>query len=292
MNQERFNFRGGAVYGETRPSFLCIGQPHSGTTWLHGALATHPQVRLPENKKDVDFFCFNYHLGERWYLEHFAGHQGDIRQVGEVGPMYIYSELAPSRIAAFGSIDKLIVMLRDPSSWFVSRYHAINKFSRFTRDRALFLKHHAAEFDMLRVHSYLSNYFDVFDRQNFLFVTLDELCRADIGVKQKLADFLEIEFDGFGQAMPSPLYNQARQPRFRPLYSAARNLRDRYFRDFEWITAVEQRAPILTQLLFQEPAPPPDWLFEELHIRRESINEQTKRLGDAIDRDLSGWLIG
>lgn len=290
MNQERFKFGSGVAIGETRPTFLCIGQPHSGTTWLHSLLATHPQVRLPENEKDVDFFCFNYHRGERWYLEHFSDEPGDIVQVGEVGPMYIYSDLAPARIAAFGSIRKIIVMLRDPQSWFVSRYHSINKASHYSQDRALFLKHHASEFDLLNVHGYLTRYLEHFELGDFLFVTMDELSKSEADVKSRLATFLGIDPHGFGEAVPS-LYNQARQPRFKPLYKAARNFRDKFFRDFEWITAVETRIPALTQLLFQEPAPPPDWLFEELRARRDRINDQTLRLGKLIDRDLSGWLI-
>jgi hypothetical protein len=110
-------------------------------------------------------------------------------------------------------------------------------------------------------------------------------------VKSRIAEFLDIDPHCFGKVMPSPLYNQARQPRFKPLYKVARGLRDRHFRDFEWITAVERRFPILEQMLFQEPAPPPAWLLEEVRARRDIVNGETLRLGDVIGRDLSRWQV-
>lgn len=292
MNQQRVTVVGRTAVGRLRPTFLCIGQPHSGTTWLHGVLSTHPQIRLPLEKKDVDYFCFNHHRGDAWYLDQFGGPaSGDIREIGEVGPMYLYGDLAAERIADFGSIRKLIVMLREPVSWFVSRYHAINKSSPYTADRELFLKHHGHEFDLLDVESHLVRYFAHFERDAFLFVTVDELSQDACAVKRRLAEFLEIDPDGFGTVLPGALYNQARQPRFRSIYKAARTIRDRHFRDFEWITAVETRFPLLLKALFREPYPPPHWLFEELLLRRARINRQIERLGHAVGRDLSGWMI-
>ena len=114
MNQERFRFRSDMALGDLRPDFLCIGQPYAGTAWLHGLLSGHAQLQLPRGGSELDYFCFNYHRGENWYLEQFAGSPGSIRRVGEVGSKYIYSDLAASRIAAFRSIRRFIVTLRDP----------------------------------------------------------------------------------------------------------------------------------------------------------------------------------
>ena len=166
MNQERFRFRSDMALGDLRPDFLCIGQPYAGTAWLHGLLSGHAQLQLPRGGSELDYFCFNYHRGENWYLEQFAGSPGSIRRVGEVGSKYIYSDLAASRIAAFRSIRRFIVTLRDPTSWFVARYRAIRKFSRFAADRALFLEHHGSEFDRLCLHSFLALYLALFDRED------------------------------------------------------------------------------------------------------------------------------
>jgi hypothetical protein len=257
MNQERFRFRSDMAVGNLKPDFLCIGQPYAGTAWLHGLLSGHPQLQLPPGGRDIDYFSFNYHRGEHWYLERFArapGH-GLARRVGEVGSMYIYSDLAASRIAAFRSIRRFIVMLRDPTSWLVARYRAIREFSRFAADRTLFLEHHGSEFDRLCLHSFLALYLALFDREDFLFITTDELAAGERGAKERLADFLDIDWNGFG-----------------PREAGARK-------------------PFLARLLAREPTPLPGWLFEELWARRHIVNEQTKHLGDAIGRDLSSWLI-
>jgi hypothetical protein len=258
MNQESFRFRSEMALCGVRPDFLCIGQPYAGTAWLQDLLLRHPQLRLPQGGRELNYFCFNYHQGERWYLEQFASDSGPggVRRTGEVGSMYIYSDLAPSRIAAFRSIRKFVVMLRDPTSWFVARYQALRKTSRFASDRALFLENHGSEFDRLCLHSFLGLYLALFDREDFLFVTADELAAGESVVKERVADFLEVDGNGFGRANPQG-----------------------------------GRQSFLARILSRPPALPPDWLFEELHGRRHIVNEQTKLLGDAIGRDLSGWLI-
>jgi hypothetical protein len=249
VNQELFSFRTEAAAG-LRPSFLCIGQPHAGIARLGEMLSGHAQIGLPH--REGDYFCFNYHKGERWYLERFAGVHDGIRRIGEVGPMYLYSDLAPSRIAAFGSIRKFVVMLRDPVSWLAARYAVIH--SRHVVNRASFLEDHGHEFDRLCVHSFLMLYLALFDRDCFLFATTDELTANEELTTRRVAAFLEIDPNGF--------VRRDRRPRF----------------------------PSFASFLSREPEPPA-WLFEELRARRGLVNEQTERLGAAIGRDLSGWLI-
>jgi len=248
VNQECFSLRSESALG--RPNFLCIGQPHAGESRLADMLATHRDIRLPRDAGT--YFTYNYYRGEKWYLERFAG--GRAPRLGEIGPMYLYGDLAPSRVAAFRSIRKLIVLLRDPASWLAARYHHIRRSSRRVANRAYFLEYHGHEFDRLCVHSFLALYLSLFDREDFLFVTTDALRTDGQVVARQLADFLEIEPDGFASP-PRP-----------------------------------SRRPGLPRLWAHAPSPP-DWLFEELQARRVLVNEQTERLGEAIGRDLSGWRI-
>lgn len=251
MNQELFSFHTEAA-GGLRPNFLCIGQPHAGTAWLRRSLSGHPQIRLPD--RCGDYFSFNYHHGERWYLEQFTGGRSGVRRTGEVGPMYLYSDLAASRIAAFASIRQFIVTLRDPLSWLAARYDFIRRHARRAADRTHFLEHHGHEFDRLHVHSFLMLYLGLFDRDCFLFVTAGDLEAREENVRRRVAAFLDIDPHGF--------VGHEYTPRF----------------------------PALARLLSRKPEPPA-WLFEELRARRLLVNEQTERLGLAIGRDLSGWLI-
>lgn len=250
VNQELFSFPTEAA-GRLRPNFLCIGQPHAGTKWLRRILSAHPAIRVPN--RCGDYFSFNYHRGERWYLERFEGHgRAGVRRTGEVGPMYLYSDLASSRIAAFRSIRKFIVTLRDPTSWLAARYGVIRRRSRSAADRARFLEHHGHEFDRLHVYSFLMLYLALFDRDCFLFVTADEVAIREDAVKQRVAEFLNVDSRGFGGSV---------------------------------------RAPFFGRVFARKQPQAPAWLYEELRARRPLVNEQTERLGAAIGRDLSGWLI-
>lgn len=249
VNQELFSFHTDTA-GGLRPNFLCIGQPHAGTAWLRQTLSTHAQVRLPDNCGN--YFSFNYHRGERWYLRRFVDARDTIRQTGEVGPMYLYSDLAPARIAAFGSVRKFVVTLRDPVSWLAARYSVIRRRSRHAADRAYFLEHHGHEFDRLHVHSFLMLYLGLFDRDCFLFLTADDIDAREEHARRRLAAFLDIDPSGFVRPKP--------------------------------------RLPIFGRL-FAHKSEPPSWLFEELRARRLLVNEQTERLAAAVGRDLSGWLI-
>ena len=40
----------------TLPTFLGIGVPRGGTTWLHKLLISHPVVYMPTRRKEIRFF--------------------------------------------------------------------------------------------------------------------------------------------------------------------------------------------------------------------------------------------
>lgn len=54
----------------TLPNFLHIGPDRAGTTWLHRALARHPQVFVP-TAKEVLFFDQHWERGLHWYERHY-----------------------------------------------------------------------------------------------------------------------------------------------------------------------------------------------------------------------------
>ena len=85
----------------TLPTFLGIGVPRGGTTWLHALLETHPEIYMPSRRKEVRFFDAHFEQGTEWYESFFCGpeQRGMFRAVGEVSPQYIYCEDCPRRMA-------------------------------------------------------------------------------------------------------------------------------------------------------------------------------------------------
>ena len=55
----------------TLPTFLGIGAPRAGTTWLNTLLSSHPDVYMPTRREEVRFFDRDYDFGLGWYESFF-----------------------------------------------------------------------------------------------------------------------------------------------------------------------------------------------------------------------------
>lgn len=101
------------------PSFLIIGPPRTGTTWLHEVLSAH--ACLPEPTKETRFFDRHFERGLPWYLKHFP-EACDTRPAGEVAPTYFASPAARERIGEVMPDAKLVITFRHPVQRLVSMY--------------------------------------------------------------------------------------------------------------------------------------------------------------------------
>lgn len=112
------------------PQFFIIGAPKAGTTALHAALATHPQLYLSPVKEPKYFLCDgaapkgqagpgDAHSAREWiwrrdrYEALFdAARPDQVR--GESTPFYLYDIAAQERIRATVPDARLIAVVRDP----------------------------------------------------------------------------------------------------------------------------------------------------------------------------------
>ena len=108
----------------TDPNFLVIGAQRSGTTWLDTALRAHPQVYLPERRKEIHYFDEHYSRGAEWYREFFsaAAARPGLKAIGEVTPRYLFDPLVPQRIAGDFPSMRLIAILRNPADRAYSQF--------------------------------------------------------------------------------------------------------------------------------------------------------------------------
>jgi hypothetical protein len=120
------------------PHFVIAGAPKAGTTALHAALATHPQLYLSPVKEPKYYLTDgrpplrsrqrgpgDAHSAQEWmwrreeYLALFDGApEGTVR--GESTPFYLYDRDAHARLVADVPDVKVIVVVRDP----VDRAHS------------------------------------------------------------------------------------------------------------------------------------------------------------------------
>jgi hypothetical protein len=114
----------------TLPDFCVIGAPKAGTTALHAALATHPQLHMSRVKEPKFFLCDgkppapqygpgDAHSAREWiwqrddYEALFDGApEGALR--GESTPLYLADPAALDRMRATVPDARLIVIVRDP----------------------------------------------------------------------------------------------------------------------------------------------------------------------------------
>lgn len=112
----------------TLPSFIVVGPPRTGTTWLHQVLDQH--ANLPGPTKETRFFDLNFDRGLGWYLDHFPCTR-DGCPVGEVAPTYFASPQARDRITQTLPNVKLVFIFRHPVERLVSLYRMKRAYGRF-----------------------------------------------------------------------------------------------------------------------------------------------------------------
>jgi len=103
------------------PTFIGIGTPQSGTTWLYTALKAHPDVYVSK-KKELQFFSQKYYKGLSWYSRQFKAAGTRVR--GEISPNYAITSIDQIKLMhAFVPDIRLILLIRDPvdQTWSAAR---------------------------------------------------------------------------------------------------------------------------------------------------------------------------
>ncbi|WP_066560208.1 sulfotransferase domain-containing protein [Croceicoccus bisphenolivorans] len=108
-----------------RPNLFIIGAPKCGTTAWVEYLRHHPQIAFSRDKEPhffcTDFLGYQFVKTEDAYQEQFSD-CGDARIVGEASVQYLYSQDAPTNIAAFALDPQIILFTREPVA-FLKSYH-------------------------------------------------------------------------------------------------------------------------------------------------------------------------
>lgn len=109
--------------GRRIPDFFVVGQPKSGTTALYDMLRGHPQVFMPASKEPW-FFADELHErtpprpeGIAATLEEYAALFAAAtpqQRVGEISPLYLWSQTAAERIHQARPDALIVAILREP----------------------------------------------------------------------------------------------------------------------------------------------------------------------------------
>lgn len=201
----------------TLPNFLIIGAAKAGTSSLHYYLSQHPQIFMPFLKEPMFFALENEELnfqnpdqGINYsaitniedYQKLFEG--ATEIAVGEVSPIYLYSEKAASRINYYIPTAKLIVVLRNPVDRAFSCYTHLLREDYETLSFSNSLKEEKNRIEKNWAHLWhykragyyykqLKIYFDIFDSKQIKVLLYDDFEDSPQMFLKSIFAFLEVE---------------------------------------------------------------------------------------------------
>lgn len=205
------------------PNFINLGAPRCGTSWLHNLLDSHPDIYVPQRRKEIHFFCNHYEKGIEWYEQFFPDDaEGDqYEAVGEVGVHYLMEHaVSAKRMAEAGFIDRLMVMLRDPVARAWSHYHWKTRFDRDPKP----IQQKVQEAPMIIESGFyakgLEEFERYFDREDILILRSEDSFRNVRKTKERIAQFLDVDGEGFPDNAGKEKVGIQKKPRYKRLYRA------------------------------------------------------------------------
>src|SRR5947208_10763136 len=215
-----------------RVDFVIGGTQKGGTSALDSFLRQHPEICMPNTRKELHFF--DREADDTDYTKYHANFKPKPKQrvIGEASPIYMYWETAPYRIWKYNPKMKWILVLRNPverafSAWnmetkrgteHLSFKEAIEQEAVRCR-KALPLQH--------RVFSYVDRgfyahqvcrLFNIFGEDNLLILLTEDLRMDHQNTLRKIFEFLNVDA-GF-VAPPASVFEQDYDDKIDPqLYS-------------------------------------------------------------------------
>ena len=119
------------------PDFIIVGAMKAGTSFVRRTLPKHPRIKMlsnlvgrGHNRNDGEFHYFDKAITKKslvWYMEQFDKARKGGNVVGEKSPSYLADPKVITNIALSLPQVKLVVLLRDPVTRWLSHVKQANK---------------------------------------------------------------------------------------------------------------------------------------------------------------------
>jgi Sulfotransferase domain len=209
------------------PTFLGLGVPRAGTTWLHEALASHPDIAMPARRKELHYFDQELARGPSWYREQFGDITG-ATAIGEITPHYLFDADARTHIVASG-IPRFVVILRDPVARAISHHRFRSRVDGISSSFDSFLRVHPEAIEWGRYVVHLRPWFDELGRDAFCVLRFEDVEAEPTATLHRVATFLSVDPTRFPEGAGTTAVNESvpvRRPRSHALAKrGARRLR-------------------------------------------------------------------
>ncbi len=275
----------------TLPTFLGIGVPKAGSTWLYALLEGHPQVFMPTKIKDVRYFDVHYDMGLNWYQQFFpdADEAGNYKAIGEYTAAYLYSEDCPQRMAQDLNDPKLLLMLRNPVDRTFSQYNHAARYRNYQGSFEDFLVDRPKITEGSFYSRYIKRYQAYFGPEQLLILLFDRVFKNVEGTRSTVAEFLGIDPNLFAEDAGKRVVNKSFLPRYRGFYALiAKGAHVIQQRRIYWPVHMAKKLGIKQMLSVEggksEPMKPAT--RQQLQAK---FSEEISALETILDTDLSSW---
>jgi hypothetical protein len=201
----------------TKPTFIIIGTPKSGTTSLFAYLLQHPQILTSVKKqtgylhgiKPFNVFKYKRFFPLKMYVSFLEKRINKPIQIGEATELYFYDKNVPLKIEENLPNLKMILLLREPTERAISQYFHFKKNGNETRsfhetfDQLLsFYNHHSPDKEHYspspdhikysQYDKYFDNWFSFYKKGNLKIIQSELFFSDTMNVLNEIYDFLEI----------------------------------------------------------------------------------------------------
>lgn len=120
-------------------TFLVIGAQKCATSWLYLCLREHPELHLPDRKREVEYLGGELHHkhGDGWYLDLISAGAEPGATCGDVSVEYLWDQASPAEVDRLLPDTRIVVSLRDPVTRAVSAYYWHQRKNRLPVDLPL-----------------------------------------------------------------------------------------------------------------------------------------------------------
>jgi Sulfotransferase domain len=270
------------------PSFIVVGPPRTGTSWLHEVL--NQRANLPKPTKETRFFDLHFARGLKWYLGHFS-RANEGCPFGEIAPTYFGSGQARERIATTIPHVKLVFIFRNPAQRLVSLYRLKRAYGMhdWTLEEALVRDPEMVESSLYATN--LRKWREAFQSQQMMVNLFDDLSGDPQAFVDRLAVFLNIPRFKLAEKQLKQVYSstQMTKPKSYLATRVATLMADWCkARRLDSIVAGVRESSLI-RLFLGGGAPFPEIPPATMHKLWASSLSETEKLEELIGRDLSHW---
>lgn len=190
--------------------FIIGGTQKGGTSALDSFLRQHPQICMPETKKELHYFDKEENFrGRPDYKKYHANFRPEKqhRAIGEATPIYMYWNAAPARILSYNPMMKWILALRDPverafSHWNMEKKRgaeeltfreAVEREAERCRE-ALPLQHRVYSYTDRGFYAHqVERLFETFEKENCHVILTEDLSANHEKTLRAIFEFLGVE---------------------------------------------------------------------------------------------------